>query len=265
MKCGIYTIENLVNHKIYIGQSIDIELRWKKHLEKLSSDTHYNYHLQQSWNKYGKESFEFSVLEECSEELLSEREIHWITASNSFDPSNGYNKTLGGEGGKPTEETREKKRQSMLGKNKGRIRTEETKQKIAEAGKGRTHTEETKSYLREINSGENHPNFGKNFTEEHRKNMAVSKLGEANHFYGMKHTEESKLKQSESSRHISDQTFMEIYEAIANGKTNVEISAEFRINVSTISRIKNKRGPYARIADAIGMAHAAHSKNTAST
>ena len=29
MSIGIYKIENLINHKIYIGQSIHIEKRWQ--------------------------------------------------------------------------------------------------------------------------------------------------------------------------------------------------------------------------------------------
>ena len=32
MTCGIYKIENKINGKVYIGQSIEIERRWQKHL-----------------------------------------------------------------------------------------------------------------------------------------------------------------------------------------------------------------------------------------
>jgi len=31
MTCGIYKIENNINHKIYVGQSRNIERRWQKH------------------------------------------------------------------------------------------------------------------------------------------------------------------------------------------------------------------------------------------
>ena len=33
--CGIYKIENIVNGKVYIGQSIDIYNRWQNHKTKL--------------------------------------------------------------------------------------------------------------------------------------------------------------------------------------------------------------------------------------
>ena len=40
---GIYTIENIVNGKIYIGESLDIYRRWhKEHIPQLRRDCHYN-------------------------------------------------------------------------------------------------------------------------------------------------------------------------------------------------------------------------------
>jgi predicted GIY-YIG superfamily endonuclease len=35
--CGIYCIENLVNSKKYIGQSKDINRRWKEHKNQLNN------------------------------------------------------------------------------------------------------------------------------------------------------------------------------------------------------------------------------------
>ena len=40
--CGIYCIENLVNKKKYIGQSIDISARFKKHKNLLCNNKHNN-------------------------------------------------------------------------------------------------------------------------------------------------------------------------------------------------------------------------------
>ena len=44
--------------------------------------------------KYGIENFTFSVIEECSQEQLNEREIYWIEYYDTY--KNGYNSTLGG-------------------------------------------------------------------------------------------------------------------------------------------------------------------------
>lgn len=93
---GIYKIENLVNRKIYIGQSVNIPQRWAEHKANLRNNKHENKHLQNAWNKYHEENFDFSVLEECSENELDEKECYYIDYYDSYN--NGYNLTLGGGG-----------------------------------------------------------------------------------------------------------------------------------------------------------------------
>ncbi len=97
MSCGIYCIENKVNGKKYIGQSINIEKRWETHKINLRTDKHVNNYLQRAWNKYGEDSFSFYVVEICVPESLNEREKYWIEYYDSFN--NGFNLTLGGDGG----------------------------------------------------------------------------------------------------------------------------------------------------------------------
>jgi len=89
---GIYQVKCLINNKIYVGSSIDVETRWKQHVWSLNSKTHPNAHLQGSWNEYGKDAFKFSLLEEVNEEnILFIRERHWIIEKNSLDRRIGYN------------------------------------------------------------------------------------------------------------------------------------------------------------------------------
>ena len=97
---GIYKIENLITHKIYIGQSIDIKERWKMHRYPSTyldptKETYY-YKLYTAFREYGLENFNFSIIEECSQDKLNEQEIYWINYYNSY--YNGYNMTLGGDG-----------------------------------------------------------------------------------------------------------------------------------------------------------------------
>lgn len=97
MSCGIYCIENKTNGKKYIGKSVNIQKRWKEHKSQLCNGTHVNSYLQHSWDKYGEFAFEFSIIEECAEGDLNDREKYWIEFYNSFN--NGFNLTLGGDGG----------------------------------------------------------------------------------------------------------------------------------------------------------------------
>lgn len=157
--CGIYCIENLVNHKVYIGQSKNIIERWQHHINELRREAHGNCYLQASWNKYGEENFRFTILQKCKQEELDELESYYIALAQSCDSVYGYNLESGGTTGKRTHES--------------------TKQKQKEASKhicgeehhwyGRKHTEETKWKIRENSPrryGADNPNYGRKHSPE---------------------------------------------------------------------------------------------------
>ena len=89
--CGIYKITNLKNNKAYIGQSTDIKTRWNSHKLDLRNNTHRNSHLQNAFNKYGEEAFEFRILETTFEENLDDTEEYWIDYFDTTNPRKGYN------------------------------------------------------------------------------------------------------------------------------------------------------------------------------
>lgn len=89
--CGIYKINNKINNKNYVGSSKEIYGRIHKHKCLLLKNEHPNAHLQCSFNKYGHQSFEVSILEKCDESLLSNREQHWVDALECMSPDKGYN------------------------------------------------------------------------------------------------------------------------------------------------------------------------------
>lgn len=78
MKIGIYKIRNKINGKIYIGKSVNLQSRKNSHFYLLRKQKHGNIHLQRSFNKYGAENFEFSIIEIVNEEFLNEKEIYYI-------------------------------------------------------------------------------------------------------------------------------------------------------------------------------------------
>ena len=73
--CGIYAIikDGIV---VYVGHSANMQERWSYHRSALRGERHPNPHLKSSWRKHGEDAFEFVVLEECSVEMLLEREQH---------------------------------------------------------------------------------------------------------------------------------------------------------------------------------------------
>lgn len=96
-KIGIYIIRNIINKKVYIGQSVNMIDRFTGHLHYLRKNKHWNNGLQSLYNKYGEEVFNFSILEECAKDKLDNKEKWYIEYYNSY--KNGYNNT---EGGKPS-------------------------------------------------------------------------------------------------------------------------------------------------------------------
>lgn len=89
--CGIYSIKNVINNKIYIGSSAGIYQRWTNHKRLLKYNTHHNKHLQGAYDKYGENNFKFYIIEECEEKKLLERENFWIAHFKCLDRNFGYN------------------------------------------------------------------------------------------------------------------------------------------------------------------------------
>lgn len=90
----IYKIKNIINNNIYIGSTSNIKNRKKHHFTRLKANKHCNIHLQRSWNKYGKDSFKFEVIENNIEDnKLIEREQYYI---DNLKPSYNMQKIAGG-------------------------------------------------------------------------------------------------------------------------------------------------------------------------
>lgn len=122
----IYKITNIVNNKLYIGQTRKtIEERFQMHIKKAKQHT--NRYLYDAMNKYGYDNFIPSEIEECDDGLLDEREIYWIAYYNTTNKQYGYNMTIGGGGGDTWTNNSHK---------------EETSRKISEHNKGKHNNPE---------------------------------------------------------------------------------------------------------------------------
>lgn len=115
---GIYKIENKINGKVYIGQSVDVYRRLKKHIWEIENN---NGVLYKAFKKYGIENFTYELIEECGIDELDEKEVFYIQKYKSYvgmENSNGYNLNIGGgvnRGWNPTEENRNSFRNANIG------------------------------------------------------------------------------------------------------------------------------------------------------
>lgn len=95
---GIYQIRNIVNEKVYIGQTKQpFFKRFLHHVWKLREGKHDNKHLQNAFNLYTEEAFVFEMLEIVENpEFLDKKEIEYIKKAKHCNLC--YNISDGGQG-----------------------------------------------------------------------------------------------------------------------------------------------------------------------
>ena len=204
----IYKATNLVNGKIYVGQTVQpLAARQKQHAKAKEM-------FGQAIRKHGAENFCFIVIDTAEDKTsLNNKEAFWISFFNSTAPQ-GYNLTIGGDalttflpevlakmsasrlGKKCTVATRDKISKANTGKtrtaearakmsaaakkrapentarlvaiHKGRIVSQATRDKMARAHTGRTASDETRAKLVEARKKRGP------VSDEARRNMSIA-------------------------------------------------------------------------------------------
>ena len=173
----IYGWYNTKNEKWYIGQTINPEDRFNRHIHD-AIDINDNNYFHRALRKYGLDNFVYCVLEEnILRDNLNMKEQEWIEYYDSFH--SGYNLTLGGDGVKGvimTEDVRKRISESS----KKRTFSTETRKRMSESAKGRSgywkgkhRSKETKKKLSEKIKGQHYGCWkGKHFSEEHKRKLS---------------------------------------------------------------------------------------------
>ena len=149
----IYKVTNLINGKIYIGQTKhSLEHRKQRHLQRARNGA--NNHLYQAIRKYGESNFKWEVIHTTDDkDELNFLETYYIGMYDSI--KNGYNMVDGGDNNIMNVERVRLKHCSTM-------RTQETRSKISKS---------MKEYRK------SHP-----FTKEHRRRLSEKAMG--NHNFG---------------------------------------------------------------------------------
>lgn len=204
----IYKITNLINNKIYIGQTSNtLQKRWKNHIAQSIYRT--KSPIQKAIRKYKPNNFEIKEIDRCFTTVQSNKlETKYILKFKSHCPSVGYNATYGGGfKGKPTQETLQKLRKINLGENNPQFGIKNSKitrfkKSIAMRGEknpfyGKTHSQKTIDIIKKANLGQKHKiNCNCCFCKtKHQK-------GKKNPFFGKHHTEQWKKRHSGKNHHF---------------------------------------------------------------
>ena len=189
----VYKTTNLINGKIYIGQSVKNDPKYLG-----SGDL-----IVAAIKKYGKNNFIKEILEECENiNELNEKERKYIASYNSTDKNIGYNIAIGGTNGtmlnrKHSEITKKKmsecsmvfifsdeNKENISKANLGRVISDETKEKMSASQKLMKHLPMSNEIKEKISESKK----GKKASEETKQKMSIAHIGGKNHFYGKKYS-----------------------------------------------------------------------------
>lgn len=166
----IYKYENIINGKVYIGQTVDLSSRMSSHKNKA---TYIKNKFYNAVRKYGWANFNYSVIAkvesdslESVTELLDKLEIEYIAQYDSY--YHGYNSTLGGHS----------KRGYKLSKEfsdmcRNRFYSDETRKKMSIAAHNRKVSDSTREKCRQNALKRNFAQFRELTTD--KRNAAIRK------------------------------------------------------------------------------------------
>jgi group I intron endonuclease len=167
-KFYIYTILNLVNYKMYVGQTANPKGRWSAHkCEVIKSRKNYPIYL--AIRKYDIENFQYCIIDICeTSEQADKLEIEWIENLQTRKQDMGYNLMLGGQCGM-----------------RGRHHTEDHKKKMHNLFIGRKMSDESRKKLSESKKGQPSNRKGAKFSDESKMKLSKSKKGQTSHRKGL--------------------------------------------------------------------------------
>lgn len=223
---GVYAIKNLVNGKCYVGSAISINQRWFSHQSLLRRGKHHSVKLQRAYEKYGKENFEYVILELVKDIIaLTAREQYWMEKLIATHPRKGYNV------------------QPFAASALGIKRSEKTKQKMRD----RKYSMKTRRLMSKNMKGRKSWNTGMKMPMEFRVKISQAKIGKPGTRLGKRTTLKTKKLLSANNRLFSNDTLLKIRRMHKNGMSVTNISKIMGMARTTTGDAVYKRRNYSRI------------------
>lgn len=242
---GIYQIHCTQNKKRYVGSAKSIGDRWNKHVRFLSKGQHVNPHLQNAWNKYKADAFDFEVLEEVIDPTqLIVREQYWIDQLGASNPKTGFNikPTAGSSlGYKHTKATKTKMRKAWINRE---VTVEAKRSRIASLRKSHPERVVLNEKLVEVLKGR--IAAGANLTQlalEYGVSLASlvhMKLGHSWAYVGPDVSSTQSLfgHQHKTNSKLSPEQVVQIKKHIVAGERLVDIAKKYKVYPQVLSDIK---------------------------
>lgn len=221
----VYKIQNIINNKIYIGQTNKPAWRFKQHVYRSKNNP--NQLICRALAKYGENNFDFSIIFFSDfRETVNEAEEFFINHFNSKDLTVGYNIANGGSVGKMSDYLRNKISEGLFTYYKTH----------SSPMKGKKFSILHKEKLSKAAMGKKGTNIGKKFSEEHKKKISQSLKGKKKNIIN----KPVYVYKTPHNKKITDEQAMEIRK-LANMYSRKQLAEMFCSSVATISDILSNK------------------------
>lgn len=207
----VYRITHGESGKSYVGSTIDLSKRMKRHLRELNAGIHHNALLQRAWDKYGEKSFNLralSIHEDVAEARLAEQDI----LDREMPLGMLYNISATASGGDLISQHPRRIGIITQAAESNRLRwhsmSPQAREEISQAFTGENnpmygvkHSDEARALMAKNHS---HHSKGGHYerTPEHRELLSIlasDRTGELNPFHGRSHSSENRKKMGEKN------------------------------------------------------------------
>jgi group I intron endonuclease len=166
MSSGVYIIAHPETGRCYVGSSIDVARRWKRHDYELRNNKHHSRKLQSVCS----ERLEYSLVEIAEKENLTEAEQRWMERLDSV--KNGFN--VCPTAGTPSTLPKTDEHKARIGAaHRGRKRSDDAKARMSAAMKGKKRTPTTAETAAKISAAKK----GRPMAEETKARLSAAKTG----------------------------------------------------------------------------------------